>query len=81
MFKKPFCFILYASPLNPLKKSLVEIKVKINAVCMFRNGLCLVSVNSVMSSWTPLQSYGLRKAKKGKKGYSCSEKDARKFQK
>lgn len=81
---KPKCsknLILDASLLNPLKRSLVEIKVKINAVCAFRNGLCLVSGNSVMSSWTPLQSYSLRKAKKGKKGSSCSEEDAREFQK
>lgn len=78
MFKKLFYFILYASPLHPLKKSLFEVKVKINVVCTFRNGLCLVSENYVMSSWTPLQLNGPKKAKKG---YSCSEKDARRFQK
>lgn len=44
-------------------KSLFEIKIKIN-VCTFRNG-CLVSDNYVMSSWAPLQLYGLREAEKG----------------
>ena len=50
-----------------MKKRLFEIKIKIN-VCTFRNGLCLVSGNYVMSSWAPLQLYGLREAEKG---YSC----------
>ena len=73
MFKKLFYLILLLPTLQ--KKSLFEIKIKIN-VCTFRNGLFLASDNYVMSSWAPLQSHGPKAAEKG---YSCSEKDARRL--